>query len=206
MRSRVVAAALVFASVCVARLEAQVGWDSPMLLAPDSPGGLQVFLVDPDASDGVGAMALWRRSRAPSGLGFRVGVTEDVRSEAVVFAGVDFSGPLTQAGDDFPLDVIWVSGLGASLGENVLVSLPIGVSLGRVVRSPDVRILPYGTPRVVVDGFIGDDPAREDIGVDVVVDLGADLAFDAGWAVRFAVTVGDRQAVAIGAAFGSGLR
>jgi len=134
-----------------------------------------------------------------------VGVTEDVRNEAVVFGGVDFSGPLASANAEFPLDVIWVSGIGASLGEDLLVSLPLGVSLGRVIRTPDATFLPYGAPRVVIDGYLGDDPTRDDIGIDVAIDVGVDLAFDDGWAIRFGATVGDRQAVAIGASFGAGI-
>lgn len=207
MRARVIGVLLVVAGLGIpVRATSQVAWDSPLLLAPGSPAGLQVFLIDADASDGVGALVHYRRGRAPSGLGFRVGVTEEIRGEAVVFGGVDFSGPLTTADEAFPLDVLWVGGLGASVGEDVLVSVPVGVSLGRLIQSPDVRILPYGGPRVVLDGYLGDEPNREEVGIDVVVDAGVDLAFDTGWAVRFGLTVGDRQAVAIGASFGSGLR
>ncbi len=205
MRARLLWGAVILGIAGVSHLEAQVGWDSPMLVAPGSPGGLQVLLIDPHASDGVGVLGIWRQRSAPGGLGFRVGVTEDHRDDAVVFGGVDFSGTLTSASSEFPLDVIWVSGIGASLPDDLLVSVPVGLSMGKAIQSPDVTLLPYGGPRVVIDAFLGDDERRDDIGIDVVVDLGLDLAFDAGWAIRFGATVGDRQAVAIGASFGSGI-
>ena len=58
---------VVFASVLITgHAAAQVPWESPMFLAPNSPPGLGVFLVDYDfrPRDNIGVMAMWRPDEA----------------------------------------------------------------------------------------------------------------------------------------------
>jgi hypothetical protein len=53
----------------------------------------------------------------------------------------------------------------------------------------------------VLDAWFGDDRPNDDLSLDFALDIGADVAFSPSWAIRFAGTVGDRDAVAIGLSF-----
>ena len=78
------------------------------------------------------------------------------------------------------------------------MSFPLGVAFGRVVSADNVRLNPYFSPRVVVDGWLGDDRPRDDLDLEFAFDLGVDLAFSPTWAIRFGASVADREALAIG--------
>lgn len=172
---------------------AQVVWDSPLLVPPRVSGGVGIFLIDPAGGD-LGVMGTWRSGN----LGLRVGLAEDVRDDLSIFGGVDFTGLITRASNDFPLDVAWVAGAGIGIGDDALLSFPLGISLGRGFDADGARFTPYATPRVVLDAFFGDD---SDLDLDLAVDFGLDIAFQPGWMIRFGATIGDRDALAIGVVF-----
>jgi hypothetical protein len=134
-------------------------------------------------------------------LGFRVGIAEARGDGLDVFGGVDLTSSLMRASSDLPLDISWVAGVGVGGGDDLLVSFPFGVTLGRDLMSEGIRFTPYFTPRVVLDAWFGDEAPDEDLALDFAFDLGADVAFSEGWAIRFAGTVGDRDAVAVGVSF-----
>ncbi|MEX0842750.1 MAG: hypothetical protein WD960_12245 [Gemmatimonadota bacterium] len=177
---------------------AQVAWDSPLMVAPNTPAGWGVYLVDPYPGSGIGVLSTWRASTAPGGLGFRVGLAEDHRDRLAVYGGLDYSGMLLRRSADFPMDVAWVTGVGIGVGDDAVLSAPLGVSMGTDFEADGVWFNPYASPRVVLDAHFGGDG---DLDLGLVVDLGIDLAFDPGWAVRFAGSVGDRSALAVGMSF-----
>jgi hypothetical protein len=184
-------------------LKAQVAWDGPLMVAPNSPAGWGVYLVDPGPGpgDGIGVLSTWRGSSAPGGLGYRLGLAEGRGGGLSVYGGVDVSGYLVRHSRDFPLDVIWVTGGGVGIGDDVLLAFPLGVSLGRAVQADDVWFNPYVTPRIVLDAWFGSTRPRDQLDLGLVVDLGIDLSFDPGWAIRFGGSLGDRSALAIGMSF-----
>jgi hypothetical protein len=143
-------------------------------------------------------MSTWRGGGR---LGYRVGLAEDDLEEVAVFAGVDASGVFVAASDDFPIDVDWVTGVGFGVGDAFLLTVPLGLSAGRELQVEGMLFNPYATPRVVLDAFFGGEVPGNDLELGFAVDLGMDLSFDPGWAVRFAGTVGDREALAIGFSF-----
>jgi hypothetical protein len=178
---------------------AQVAWDSPLLSPPTPRSGWGIYLIDPAGGGDVGVMGTWRGSGL---LGFRIGIAEARGDDDLaVFGGLDMSGNLVSASSDFPLDISWVAGAGLGGGNDILFSVPFGVTLGRDLVGDGIRFTPYFTPRVVLDAWFGDDPPDDDLDLDFALDLGADIAFEPSWAVRFAGTIGDRDAVAIGAIF-----
>ncbi len=182
-------------------LEAQVSWEAPLMVAPSTPNGWGVYLVDPAPSGGIGVSSTWRTG---SGLGYRAGLAEDAGGSFSVFGGIDVSGRLVEHSDDFPLDVHWVTGAGFGVGDAFLLSFPVGASFGREAQVDEVWFNPYVTPRVVLDAYIGGDSPDDDrLSLGVVVDLGVDVSFDRGWAVRFAGSLGsrNRNALAIGLSF-----
>ena len=194
MRTKTVLLCLALA----APVAGQVPWDTPMLLAPGSPGGIGVFLFDPGSAGGLGVMGSWRGAPAPAGIGVRVGLGNDAFDQFSVFAGLDVSGTLFEATEEVPVGGIWVLGAGVAVGQDAVVSFPAGLSFGTDLRSEGVLFRPYVTPRVSLDVRSG---PGDQLDLAAAVDLGLDLSFAPGWMIRFAASVGDRRTVAIGLAF-----
>jgi hypothetical protein len=166
--------------------------------------------MEPAIGEGIAVLGTYRTSPVPVGLGFRLGIGEGWRDELSVFGGVDVAGALVRANNDTPLDVIWFAGAGLGIGEDVLFSFPLGLSIGAVLDSDGgARFAPYLAPRLVLDAFMCDDDGRgdfcpgddDDLELDLAADLGLDLSFDPSWMIRFAATLGDREALAIGVVF-----
>jgi hypothetical protein len=176
--------------------QAQVAWDGPLMVSPSTPAGWGLYLVDPAPGDGIGVMTTWRGGGA---YGFRLGIAEDGADDIAVYGGVDLTGSLVRASQDFPLDLNWVLGAGLSTGDAVLLSFPAAISLGRDFDAEGVWFNPYIAPRVVLDAWLGG--GDDDVNLDLSFDLGVDIAFDPGWAIRFAASVGDRSALAVGFSF-----
>jgi hypothetical protein len=176
-------------------VQAQVAWDAPLLVSPGSPTGWGIYLVDPWPGSGIGALATWR---AGGPIGFRLGVAEGWRGDLAVYGGIDMSGPLARHSSEFPLDVDWVTGAGVSVGESALISFPLGLSMGRVIRADGATFNPYFAPRARLDAWLGDPRPRRGARLNLGVDLGVDLSFQPGWAIRFGATLGDPDAIAIG--------
>lgn len=181
------------------RAAAQAAWDAPWLVPPGPTPGIGIFLSDPYGAD-LGVVFTWR---SPTGkYGLRGGIADN--SDVSGFGGIDFSGPITRAHYDFPLDVDWVFGAGLGIGHSVLVSIPLGVNLGHTFRDSGIAFTPYITPRVVFDALFADnnndrgDNDKTDL--NFAADIGLDLRFTRGFVVRFGGTLG-RDAVAVGLVF-----
>jgi hypothetical protein len=204
-RSGVAVAGLILALAGAGRAQAQIAWESPMLIGPGAPGGLGLFLMEPWPGDDFAVMGTYRTSPVPVGLGFRLGLGEGWRDELAVFGGVDVAGSLLSATDDLPLDVVWFAGAGIGIGEDALLSFPVGLSVGVVFESEGVRFAPYVAPRVVLDACLGDEDERvpfcgrgDNLELDLAADVGLDLSFSPDWMIRFAASLGDRESLAIG--------
>jgi hypothetical protein len=179
----------------------QIRWDSPLLLPPNAPGGMGIFLVDVSGGD-LGVLGTWR---SPGwNFGLRAGIAEGRGNDLGVYGGIDFAGSLTRSTEEFPLDIDWVFGAGMGIVDGALISVPLGLSLGHAFDSDGVGFVPYLTPRVVLDACIDCDRFREDeddVSLDFAADLGLDLRVTRSFLIRFGATLGDREAVAIGIAF-----
>jgi hypothetical protein len=194
-------AALVLASfILPTTVSAQIAWEAPLLVAPNAPVGVSLMLAEMSPHDGLAGLVAWRGESAPGSLGLRAGAGEGAGGSFAAFAGLDFSGWILRARDDMPIDIAWVTGVGLGAGNYVLLSAPLGASFAYEVRGPDLWFNPYVTPYLVLDAALGNDrPSnRDDLDLGIAVDIGADLAFSSEWAIRFAASLGDRQALAIG--------
>jgi hypothetical protein len=196
------ALAVVAASAVATPAQAQVAWDSPMVLPPNTPDGIGIFLLDTDGG-GIGVSAIWRSPIWNYGL--RVGFAEGRADDRIsIFGGLDFAGPISRANPDFPLDVDWVLGAGVAFERQVRIAAPLGLTTGHTFHAEGASFTPYLTPRVVLDAYIGDEgpPYRErGLHLNMAVDLGLDLRLQQGLLIRFAATAGQRNAVAIGLNF-----
>jgi hypothetical protein len=182
---------------------AQVAWDAPMLMSPGAPSGPGIFLMGFHGG-GIGVMGTLRSAAAPGGLGLRAGIGEDAGDDLAAFGGFDVSGSLLRATDDTPVDIFWFAGGGLGIGDDILLSFPLGLTIGGIVDGDNVRIVPYASPRIVLDACLGDSPSRcgsEDLDLTFAADLGLDLSFNQNWMIRFGASIGDREGIAIGLAF-----
>lgn len=200
MRVRDLVLAVSILLVHTAPVAAQA-WDAPAFFSPRPGDEIGAYVLDPPSGD-LGAMVLWRQGGGID-LGVRLGIASG-DDETRVFFGGEFFGSLFTAGGQFPLDVAWLVGAGATLGDISLVRIPAGVSIGREVELADVVILPYAFPRVGLDFHTSGD--NTDTEFSVTVDLGFDLRISGGWLLRFAVALGDHDALGAGVAYELGRR
>lgn len=184
-------------------VSAQTAWDSPLLMPPQASDGFGIFLTDMHRG-GVGVMGTWRSPVWNYGL--RAGISDGSGTEDLaIFGGIDYSGVINTATADFPVDVDWVFGIGAGISDGVRVSAPLGLTAGYGFQAEGARFTPYITPRVVLDAIFGDEDSTLDM--DVAADIGLDLRFTsaggpfAGMTIRFAATLGDRNAIGLGLVF-----
>lgn len=199
MKKQIVGLTLGILLAMAGQASAQVAWDAPFLTPPQARGGLGLFLTDPSPGN-LGFVGTWRAPSRPTSLGFRLGVANDWSDRLSVLGGVDVSGALNRSSSDFPLDIDWIFGAGLGVGQHALVSFPLGLSVGHTFVGDGVSFTPYVTPRVSLDARMGGG-RRSRTGLSFAMDLGLDLAFQPSWRIRFAGTIGDRDAVALGIVF-----
>jgi hypothetical protein len=194
MRKLLVVVGFVLSTASAA--SAQIRWDSPFLTPPRPTAGYGLFLVDV-AGGGLGAMFTWIPTTTSWGL--RLGIADAPRDQVGVFAGGDVSGAITRSNTEFPLDMDWVFGVGASVADFVVLSVPVGLTLGHTFTGQGVTFTPYLTPRLVLDAQFDTDD--DNLNLDFTFDIGFDLRVRNDWTVRFGATLADREALAIGIVF-----
>lgn len=174
---------------------AQIVWDAPAMMRPGAPSGLSVLLLEPYPGNEFGALAIWRQAPAPTGFGLRVGVAEDATDDVAVMFGLDVSGPLADLGGSGDPRLIWWSGAGVGIGDEIVASFPAGIVLGWTIESEGVVFAPSIGGHIAMDVMSG---PGDDLDLEGSVDFGMDLGFNSGLAVRFGAAVGGREALAIG--------
>lgn len=188
---------------------AQLAPDTPRLVSPTGPGGLAVYWSRPDAvpGDDAAVLATWVLPGLPS-VRLRGGLGIGANDDEAVLGGIDVQAPMTRRREGLPFDLDWQGGIGISVGEHTLVTLPVGVAAGTSWSSGTVWLAPYASAGLAADLWIGDDYDGDEFEVDPALDVGLDLSLDSDRDVvlRAAVSLGDRQALAIGLAIGGGGR
>lgn len=216
MKSRFILAAAAALCVLPAAARAQIAWETPRLIGPDSPGGLGLFWLrsSTGASETDGLMG----TLALPGMGGNVilrggvGIDENGSDEGgdliSAFGGIDLRAPIARHTAAQPLDIEWYAGLGASTGpegeQYILFTLPMGVSVGRSWTSGSIWLAPYVAMGVALDLNIGDNAPEDEFEATPAADIGVDFALDPGrrFIVRVATSLGDRQALAVGLTLG----
>lgn len=191
---------------------AQVGWDTPRMIGPESPGGLSALWLRSSAPgvEGDGAIGIWSLPGSGRRVLVRGGAVLDEDDRVSAFGGIDVRTPLARHTESQPLDIEWYAGVGAGGGvqeeQYVLVTLPMGVSVGRSWSSGAVWLAPYLSMGVALDLALGDEAPDEPYAVTPAADVGLDFALDSArrFVFRVGASLGDRQAVAVGLAVGGG--
>ena len=171
-------------------------WNTPSFLGPVPVGDFGVYVVDGDYGD-VGIHGLWRQTGAVN-LGIRFGFLDG--PDALQF-GFETWGPVVMADEEFPLDVAWTLGAGATLNGFDIVSVPAGATLGRTFDVGTITMQAYGHPRLVLLAF--EQPVTDDLELDLdfQFDLGADFYLSEAVTLRVAAGLGDADAIGIGVAW-----
>jgi len=174
---------------------AQTAWDAPALVSPVSPAGVSLFILSPAGGE-IGGLVTFRHEAGPVGLGYRLSISDEDGTDGIAFAGgVDVSGFLARGVEDAPIDVMWWSGVGLGVGDNTVVSVPIGALVGWSGQGGDVILSPYGGGHLTLDISNGD---GDNVRFGGSFDLGLDLVLSSGWMIRFGGSLGDRDALALG--------
>ena len=63
-------------------------------------------------------------------MGYRAAVGEGIRGDVAVGTGIDVSGVLTTGVENADIDVLWWSGIGAGVGDDLMISVPLGIVAG----------------------------------------------------------------------------
>jgi hypothetical protein len=171
-----------------AHVHAQLSWDGPALVGPYAPQGLSVFLLDPD-------LVHWRHDSASLGLGYRAGLARDPSGDLAALAGVDVSGILANAVENADVRVVWWTGVGGGLGNNLTASIPLGLAVGWRGLGDGNAFAPYAGGHVTLDLSTGQ---NGHVNLDGTLDLGLDLTLVSGFVVRAAASIGGRDALAVG--------
>lgn len=184
----------------------QIAWDTPRLIAPESPGGLGIFWVRSSAiaSETDAAMATLALPGMGGNVILRGGAGIDGDELVSGFAGIDIRAPVARHTAEQPLDIEWYAGIGAGAGPDegqyIAITLPMGISVGRSWTSGAIWLAPYVAMGVALDYNIGESRPEEDFTASPAADLGMDFALDPArrFIFRVATSLGDRQALAVG--------
>jgi hypothetical protein len=200
MKLRVVGIMALGLAALAGPARAQVVWDAPVLLTPRPATGTGLYLHDAHRA-GLGILGTWRG--APHGLGLRLGIVDGRRDGVGILGGVDMMAPLTTASAQFPLDISWFTGIGGGYDDWFVLSVPLGLSIGRTFGAPGAAFTPHIIPRVVADAHLGRDGPGDssELRLELGVDLGLDLALQPGWLIRFGAGLGNRGGLAVGVVF-----
>jgi hypothetical protein len=171
-------------------------WDVPSFMPPRPGEDIGVYLADPDGADFV-IQGIWRQ-RGNLNLGVRVGFA-DQGADGAFQVGAETWGPILDAGGDFPVDVTWTLGAGGTFGDATLISIPVGLTIGRTLVLTPLTFQVYGHPRLALIAASVNDDTRTDL--DGLFDIGADLHLNPDWKVRLGVTLGGTDALGVGLAY-----
>ena len=193
-------AAIVAVTASAVPASAQILWDTPPLVSHVAPSGVSLFVTDPAGGD-LGGLMTFRHSAGPVGMGYRFAISDEDGSDDLALAGgIDVSGFLSRAVEGSEIDVMWWSGGGVGIGREVAVTVPLGILIGWSGEGGEAILSPYGGGHIALDITSND---ADNIDLSGTVDLGLDVVLRSGWIIRFGASLGDRDALAIGARISS---
>ncbi len=197
------AAAALLALPGAAAAQVSPEWDIPSFHLPDGEDGYGTYVTFPEDLEAVGALGTWRTSGEYVDLGLRAGIANVERpnqtdDEVGISAGLDLKNELVSAYEEFPLDVSWATGIGASAVpglDRAAVRVPLGLVFGRRIEAEGLTVTPYLHPRLALDFLFREDSpgpggAEDETDLRLDLDFGADFQFNDEWSIRVGFTMG----------------
>lgn len=185
---------------------AQFAWETPRMLGPDTPGGFAVHWLQAETlpGDDQGVMVIWQPPGLPEGVFLRGGAGTGAGDETAGFGSIDVRTRITNAREGQPLDIAWIAGAGVGVGETLLFTVPVGLTAGRSWASGSVWFSPYMGIGAAMDyrrSLDDDIDIDDEFDVYPSADIGVDLSLDPArrLILRVGASLGDRQAIALGA-------
>lgn len=150
----------------------------------------------------VGTVLLfqWREGWSPiSQFSFEGGILDpDGAGDVMLALGVNYGRQLARASDDLPLDLLLTVGGNTLLGDDFVLEVPVGISLGhRFPLEQGLAITPYIHPRVAFQ-YWNPDGGDSDTDVGVAFDLGMNFEVSPRLSLRGTFMFGSDDNDAIG--------
>jgi hypothetical protein len=187
---------------------AQIAWDTPRLVGPESPSGIGLYWMRAETlpGDHNAVFGSWSLPGTRGAVSVRGGIGTGVAEENAAFGGVDLRAQIARHSSTQPLDLEWSGGAGVGVGEYLLASVPVAVSAGRSWASGAVWFAPYLSVGATIDYRYGDSDfvPDEEFEIQATAGVGVDVAFDSARRLVFraAAALGERQGVAVGLVIG----
>ncbi len=197
MRGKLIAVAAALTLISAGEARAQtVG--TPVFMAPYRAftkyeiGG---YISDPGGGDWA-LEGFYRYGWKKNDVGFRLGIL-DAGDTDLLLAGADFRTRLLTHSNSFPLDGALTLGLGGAFGDNSVVYIPVGFSLGRRLdlENSKVSFVPYVQPTLTPAFGSGDSDVLFTLG------LGVDVKVAPALDIRLTAGVGDQDGIGIGLSY-----
>lgn len=173
-------------------------WDTPSFMPPRPGDDIGIYFTD---HGDFGISGIWRQ-HGNLNLGVRVGyIDSDVQGvDGTILVGGETWAPLFSAGPDFPVDVSWTLGAGATFNDFATsFAIPGGVTVGRAFVLTPLTVQVYGHPRLVLAFVSANNDVEADL--DGVFDLGADVEINEAWKLRLGASLGGVDALGVGFAY-----
>jgi hypothetical protein len=181
-------------------------WTAPLLSSPVAEHTREIYVADISGA-GAGAVMRWSPLQSVPGLRLRLGMADGRGSgwtdgpagpgaTLAYIAGLDLSGRISRDPAE-ALQVGWVAGFGAGIGEHTLLSAPVGISVGY----NGGRLRPYMVPQLQLRQYRGTSMHNFGLEFSRVVDWGVDVTLPADRLLRLSVTTGEQQGFALGLSF-----
>lgn len=187
-------AAVVLSLLMASEVRAQ--YDTPSFLPPRPGDDIGIYLSDVERAD-FALQGIWRQG-GNLNLGLRLGYIDFERDDGAIVVGAESWGLVARADNDFPVDMAWTLGVGATFNDHTVLEVPLGLTIGRVVQLDALTLQPYGHPRIAL--FIAPD-ANDEVRLRGLFDLGVDAVVSDSWKLRVGATLGAIDAVGIGLAY-----
>jgi hypothetical protein len=187
-RARVWSLAFACTVLAAAPVAAQ-GWNYPSFHHPHIMSREFNFALADGGDAGTALLFQWREGfGVGTELELDVGFADpDEDEDSRFILGGGFARRLAVATADMPLDLTLTAGLHAAFGDQNLLRLPIGLSVGhRFPLEGTMAITPYVHPRVSIDFCSNCFGTDEDTDVAVNFDIGADFELARQISLRFA--------------------
>ena len=184
-----VTAALVMLSARSAQAQ---GWAYPSFQPPRITSRELNFGIADGGDAGTSLVFQWREQAAPrSQFSFDIGLAdpEARRLDNVLFLGGNFGYQISTATPDVPLDFLLTAGAHAAFGNNTILRIPVGVSVGhRFPLEGTLALTPYLHPRLSLDFCGGCSDDESQIGINF--DVGANFELTRALAIRVSALFG----------------